>query len=146
MLTLKRHSKYVLLLYLHPKFHSVLSYRRFQIEDHFETSATKDCQMTVNTTWSSAICYWCLRVPTVVGFALWPVLFELQAILSQVHRMSSKVTLDTIRSNMANFMYYWCLQVSNISLFPSMTNGFRVTGHFATSAPNDTNMTLNTTG
>ncbi len=102
--------------------------------------------MTLNTTWSSAICYWCLRVPTFVGFALWPVVFELQAILSQVHRMSPKVTLDMIRSNIANCcMYYWCLKVSNISLFRSMTDGFRVTGHFATSAPNDTKMILNTT-
>ncbi len=77
-------------------------------------------------------------------FALRPALFETQAILRQVHQMTSNWPW-TLQRQITLYLYNNCPWVSNFTLFHSTTSRFGVTGQFETHAPNDLKMTLNTT-
>ncbi len=51
----------------------------------------------------------------------------------------------TLQRQITLYLYNNCSQVSNFTLFRSTTSRFGVTGHFETRAPNNLQMTLNTT-
>ena len=86
-----------------PNFAVSLYGQLFWVTGHFETSAVNDPKMTLNTKRSNIPH---MHITTVaesqisIRFTLRPAIFELQAILRQVHRWPPKVTLNTKRSKL----------------------------------------------
>ena len=76
-------------------FRSVTS--RFGVTGHFDTSAPNDPQMTSNTKRLKVPHIYCIRAPESqisLHLALRPAAFEVQANLSQAHRMTTKKVLN----------------------------------------------------
>ena len=80
---------YVLLLSSSPKFQSASLYDQLFLR--IKTSAQNDRKMTLNPTRSNLPHIWVTSVPDFqipVSFTQWQTVFELQAILRQVHQMT----------------------------------------------------------
>ncbi len=75
-------------------------------------------------------------------FTLRPTLFNLQAILRQVHWMTLMI-LNTTRSKVPIYIYHSFPRDPNLTPFRSTASCFRVTGHFETSVPNYPKMIWN---
>ena len=101
---------------------------RFQVTCHFETNALNDPKMTLNTTKSNVphICVTSIHESHIsLHFALQPAVFQLQAIVRQVHWMTPS-WLWTLPSQISLYMYNYCLWVSNFTTFHSMTSRFEI--------------------
>ncbi len=81
---------------------------------------------------------WVHESHILLHFALRRAVFEIQAILRQLHRMTPNWPW-TQQGQIALYMYNNCPGVSNFTPFRPTTSRFQVTGHFETSAPNDEN-------
>ena len=89
----------MILLSPNVKFQAVLLYSRFRVAGHFEIRAPNDPNIEpYKVKGTLYMCYWSPRVTNFSSFPLRPTVSELQAILREVHRMSLKLILNTIRS------------------------------------------------
>ena len=112
---------------------------RFWDTGHFDTSAPNDPQIDLEPYKVKLphMSYCCVHESQIsLRFALWPVVFEMQPILRQGHRMTSKWPW-TLQGQITPYVLLLCSRVPNFTPFCSMTNHFRDTGNFATRAPND---------
>ncbi len=80
---------------------------------------------------------------TLLHFTLWLAIFELQAILRTVHQMTPKWPW-TLKGQKYPMYILQLPRVTDFTPFRSTASCSRVTGHFETSALNDSKMTLNT--
>ncbi len=96
-------------------------------------------KLTLNTTGSYVLHMYVTSIhesQISLHFALIRAIFEKQAILRQVHQMTSNWPW-TLQGQITLYMHHKCPQVSNFTQFHSMTSCFRDTGNFETSALND---------
>ena len=113
--------------------------RSIRDNGHFEASAPNDRNMTLITSSNVAHMY-CQCPPSLKlravsrRFALWPVVFELQAI------WDNGMTPNDLGHYKVKGTSYTCYQSSRVPVFTPRhhtTSRFRVTGHFATCAMKD---------
>ncbi len=139
---------YMLLGSMSPKFHSIsLHDEPFSCYRPFWEKCTQWPQNDLEP-YKVKLSYICITsVPDSqmsLHFTLRPAIFEIQAILRQVHRMIPNWPW-TQQRQITLYLYNNCPRVSNFTPFGSTTSRFGVTGHFETRAPNDLKMTLNIT-
>ena len=114
---------------------------------HFGTSASNDPKMTLNPTRLNVPNICTTTVPESqisLSFPLRPALFEIQAILRQVHWITPKWPW-TLKSQITLYMYNWCPRFPNFTPFRCKASHLQDTGNFETSALNDPKMALNPT-
>ncbi len=135
-----RYIIYVLLVPSSPKSQSVSLYQKplsRYMYSHFKTNTPNDPKMTVNPTRSnvSHTCFTSNHESQIsVPFALEPAVFEVQAILMQMHQIIPKWPRH-LKDQMCPHMHYWCPRVSNFSLFCFTARCFWDTGQFETRVP-----------